>query len=509
MQKRIGALLAYLNVFAQNGVYLLYTPLLLSFLGKSQYGLFQLTSQTVNTLTILMMGFAGAYVRFYWVAKSKTQRDVNLLNGVYITFFAFISVVAVCAGLVMANNTHFLFSNSFSKNETLIANKLMIIMALNVAVGFCASVFNSFIIANEKFIFQQVRVLISILLQPIIAFCLLQFGYGVVAISLVQLTVNIGLLLLSARYAIGTLGMKFEFGKDQYSLVKGIITFSGFLLVNQIVDLVNNNFPGMIVGKYLTASDVAVCAIVIQIRALFFQLSLALSNIFVPQVNKLVLNKDDKSLTELMVSVGRSQLTILLLALGGFVVLGESFIRFWAGQGFDIAYWMIIMMVIPVLIPLSQNIGLEIQRAKNLHKIRSVSLGALAVFNVIVTVLCVQKYGVFGSVIGYVISILIGNGLIMNVYNHFFVGIDMEKYWRCVFPVLLTPVIPIGLGLLLRLVLNTNNAVMFMVVGFVYVFTFLIIWFKYVANNQEKNSIKKIVFKLKFSIKKITQRSAL
>ena len=40
MQKRIGALLAYLNVFAQNGVYLLYTPLLLGFLGKSQYGFF-------------------------------------------------------------------------------------------------------------------------------------------------------------------------------------------------------------------------------------------------------------------------------------------------------------------------------------------------------------------------------------------------------------------------------------------------------------------------------------
>ncbi|TVV34876.1 oligosaccharide flippase family protein [Weissella cibaria] len=503
MQKRIGALLAYLNVFVQNGVYLLYTPLLLSFLGKSQYGLFQLTSQTVNALTILMMGFAGAYVRFYWVAKNKTQRDVNLLNGVYITFFGFISIVAVFAGYVMANNTHLLYSDSFSKNETLIAYKLMIIMALNVAVGFLSSVFNSFIIANEKFIFQQIRVLLSILLQPIIVFCLLHFGYGVVAISLVQLTINIGLLLLSARYAIGTLEMKFEFGRDQYALLKGIITFSGFILINQIVDLVNNNFPGMIVGKYLTASDVAIYAVVIQIRALFFQLSLALSNIFVPQVNQLVLNQDDKSLTKLMVSVGRIQLTILLLALGGFVVLGESFIKFWAGQGFEIAYWMIIVMVIPVLIPLSQNIGLEIQRAKNLHKIRSVSLGALAVFNVIITVLCVQKYGVFGSVIGYVISILIGNGLIMNIYNHFFVGIDMNVYWKRVSPVLITPLIPIGVGLLLRLLLNIDNVVMFMVVGFIYMITFLIIWFKCVADNQEKKAIKTIVFKMMLKIKKI------
>lgn len=503
MQKRIGALLAYLNVFAQNGVYLLYTPLLLGFLGKSQYGLFQLTSQTVNTLTILMMGFAGAYVRFYWIAKNKTDRDVNLLNGVYVAFFTIISIVAVIIGFFLANNTENIFSNSFSKNELIIANRLMIIMTLNVAIGFIASVFNSFIIANEKFIFQQIRILLSVLLQPIITLILLNMGYGVVAIALVQLTLNSGLLLLSVKYAVGVLKMKFEFGKGQYSLIKGIIAFSGFILVNQLVDLVNNNCPSMIVGKYLTAADVAIYAVVIQIRGLFFQLSVALSNIFVPQVNKLVMNKDDKSLSELMVSVGRSQLTILLLALGGFVILGQAFIQFWAGKGFEVAYWMIIVMVIPVLIPLSQNIGLEIQRAKNLHKIRSASLGILAIFNVIITLLCVQKIGVFGSVIGYVISIVVGNGLIMNVYNHFFVGIDMKKYWKNVSPVLFTPVIPVALCITLQQFVDTGNIVMFLLVGCIYVFMFTGIWLKFIANEQEKTILRKIFSKVKYRRSKI------
>jgi len=332
MQKKIGALLAYLNVFAQNVVYLLYTPLLLYFLGEAQYGLFQLTSQTVNTLTILSLGFASAYVRFYWLAKHDSQRKVNELNGVYLMFFVIISVLTLIIGSIMMNKADMLFSSSFTSNDVNIAKKLIFVMTLNVFVGFISSVFNSYIISNEKFIFQQIRVLLATVLQPIFAFILLKLGFGVVAISVIQLCLSTGLLILSIHYSICKLQMRFVFVSKQWHLIMEIFGFSGFIFINQIVDLVNNNVPGIIVGKYLTASDVAIYAIVIQIRTLFFQLSLAMSNIFIPQVNQIVLSHDDTRLTDLMIRVGRTQLSILLFVFGGFIVLGQSFIKIWGGR---------------------------------------------------------------------------------------------------------------------------------------------------------------------------------
>lgn len=83
MQIRLGAFLSYLNVIVQNGVYLVYTPLLIHFLGNNQFGLFQLTNQAVSTLALLAVGFSSAYVKFYWEEKTKNNESVERLNGLY------------------------------------------------------------------------------------------------------------------------------------------------------------------------------------------------------------------------------------------------------------------------------------------------------------------------------------------------------------------------------------------------------------------------------------------
>ena len=44
----------------------------------------------------------------------------------------------------------------------------------------------------------------------------------------------------------------------------------------------------------------------------------------------------------------------------------------WAGEGYDAAYYVGALVMIPAIIPLIQNIGIEIQKAKNMHKFRSI-----------------------------------------------------------------------------------------------------------------------------------------
>ena len=77
-------------------------------------------------------------------------------------------------------------------------------------------------------------------------------------------------------------------------------------------------------------------------------------------------------LTDLMARVGRYQAMLYCWVLGGFILLGRFFIDRWAGAEFSGAYPLIVVMVIPLIIPLTQNTGIEIQRAKNKHRARSV-----------------------------------------------------------------------------------------------------------------------------------------
>jgi hypothetical protein len=121
---------------------------------------------------------------------------------------------------------------------------------------------------------------------------------------------------------------------------------------------------------------------------------------------------------------------ILLFVLGGFIVVGPYFIHLWAGDRNSLAYWLVILMVFPSIVPLSQNIGIEIQRAMNKHIFRSISYIIFALVNIIVTVIGTKYFGLVGSSMGYIISIVCANGLLMNWYYQKKMSLNMVRYWK-------------------------------------------------------------------------------
>ena len=83
-QRKAGALLGYSNIIVKNLVNLIYTPLLLSFVGKADYGVYQTSNSFIFALTLLSFGFSESYVRFYTQKKNKgTVQDIHRLNGLY------------------------------------------------------------------------------------------------------------------------------------------------------------------------------------------------------------------------------------------------------------------------------------------------------------------------------------------------------------------------------------------------------------------------------------------
>lgn len=489
-QRKIGAGLAYLNILLKNGIYLVYTPLLLRLVGKADYGIYQLTSQLVSSLTLLALGFSGAYVHFYWVEKKKSEKAVALLNGLYLKIFSMVGVASIVAGTILITFSKALFGSSFTDSELATTKVMLSLMVLNIAITFVSSVFDSYIAANQRFLFQQTRIMVTTLLQPIIVIPGILLGFGVIMISLVQLAFSIILLIANANFARKQLKMKFAFGKGSGLLFKSVISFSGILLINDAVDLINNNLPGVLTGSILGPGAVAVYAIVIQIRNIFIQLSTALSSVFIPRVNELVSEgATDEQLTDLMINVGKSQFSILIFVYGGFVVAGKWFIQQWAGNNFGMAYWMLVVVMLPLLVPLSQNLGLEIQRAKNKHAVRSWVLGVFAVLNIGITYISIKVFGVSGSVTGYVVSILVGNGVAINLYNHFMVGLNMVKYWSKMLPIMFFSFVSIIAAELLKLVVPGNLFMQTSVGVFVYVVLFAVLFWFFVLSKDEKNQI--------------------
>ena len=294
--------------------------------------------------------------------------------------------------------------------------------------------------------------------------------------------------------------MEFDFHKPNFSLLKEITTFSFFIAINQIVDQINWATDKMVLGKICTSSAVAVYAIGSQINTYYLQFSSAISGVFVPQVNRIVVSNEDekkknRQLTELFTKVGRVQFIILILILTGFIFFGKYFVLKWAGDEYVNSYYVALLLITPVTIPLIQNLGLEIQRAKNMHQFRSYVYLGMAILNVGISIVLSMKWGELGAASGTTISLLVANGVIMNWFYHQRIGIDIIYFWKNIAKFIPALVAPVVSGVLLNLKECTSLSG-FAIRVVIYIGVYCISMYCLGMNEFEKQQVEKILQKV-------------
>lgn len=454
----MGVLLTYVSEAIKVLTTLVYTPLLLELLGDSEYGLYQTVSSTVAYLSLLSLGFGSAYVRYhskYYVVDD--QKGIARLNGMFMLVFCAMSLVCLICGGVMIANARAVFGEKLTAGELEQSKLLMGILIISMAITFPNSVFNCFVTAHERFVFQKLLIVVQNLLNPCLTIPLLMLGYGSVAVVAVSAVLTAVVFVWNLCFCLKKLQMKFIFRGMEFALLKEMSAFTFFIFLNQIIDQVNWAVDKFLLVRLIGPAIVAVYSVGGQINSLYIQMSTAVSSVFIPKVNQIVAKSDDNhALTDLMTKVGRIQYIILGLVLVGFAFLGKPFIRLWAGGGYGEAYAVALLLMAPVTVSLVQNLGIEIQRAKNKHRVRSVVYACLAAGNVALSILLIPKWGCVGAAAGTAISLVVGNILFMNWYYHFKIGLNMVYFWKeilkflpatavtCLFGAVYVRFVPIG-----------------------------------------------------------------
>ena len=72
---KLGAILSYLIIFANMIIGVLYTPILTSKLGQSEYGLYSLVTSIISYLTILDFGFGNAIIIYTARYRKKNEKE--------------------------------------------------------------------------------------------------------------------------------------------------------------------------------------------------------------------------------------------------------------------------------------------------------------------------------------------------------------------------------------------------------------------------------------------------
>lgn len=449
-QKKTGIIITYAGQVIHILTSLIYTPVMLRILGPSEYGLYQLVYSVVSYLSILNLGFGASYIRFYSREKANNNEDnIANLNSIFMMLFCALGVVCLLAGIVMIVNIQDVFKNGLTQSEYSKARVLMSFMVVNLALTFPNSVYNCIVTAHERFVFQKTIILLQYLMNPLIALPLLLMGYGSIGMVVVTTALTLAALISNIYFCHTKIHARFKFNNLCFGPLKEIGAFTFFIFLNQVIDLVNWSVDKYLLGRLSGTVAVAIYSVGGQINSMYIQFSTAVSNVFIPKVNRIVAEeKGVEELTTLFVKVGRIQYMLLSLIISIFIIFGKPFIRLWAGSGYEQSYYVALLLIIPVTIPLIQNIGIEIQRAMNKHRVRSIVYLFIACANIIISIPLIQLYGPIGAAVGTAASIIIGNILFMNWYYYRRLGINIPLFIKSMLSFIPAILVSVVLGVI-------------------------------------------------------------
>lgn len=191
-ERKIGILISYFNLILQTVIGFGYVPLLLHYIGISEYGLYQLIGSFIAYFAIMDFGLTAAVVRFY--TKFKAEKDelaMENLLGISAIAYGIIALMLFMIGIICYYHIDYIFGATMSYTEIKTAKMLFLLLLFNIVLTVSSMLFKAVINAYEKFLFLKGLETCQLLLQPIIILLVLQKYPSSVAVALVQTVINI------------------------------------------------------------------------------------------------------------------------------------------------------------------------------------------------------------------------------------------------------------------------------------------------------------------------------
>lgn len=506
-QLRIGVILSYVNLILGNLIPVFYTPIMLSLLGQSEYGLYKLASNVTSYLSLISLGLGTAITRYLIKAREEEGKEAEeKILGLFTRIFQVISMIAFVVGVILTLSLGIWYSDSLTDSELFKMKILVFILVCNMALSFLMTPQVSVVTSHERFIFLQSMNILSTCAMPVLNLIVLFLGFASIGMTVSSLALNLVIRIFYYLYMRIVLDIRPIYKGIPKSKIKEIMGFSFWIFVANVVGQLYNATDTVMIGAIpaLATVGVAIYNVGSVFNHIVYSLTLGVSSVLSPKTNKMVFQgASNEELTDLAIRIGRLQCYIITLIVTGFICFGQPFIQFYVGEGYEEAYWIAILMMIPNMIPLVQSICLNIIVAQNKHRFRSLVYLGIAIANVIGTWFLMQIMGIVGAALMTGVALIVGQGIIMNWYYHFKTGLNMVRFWKEVGKIYIIPILMCVITLIISQFVDFYNLIVLIIGILVYTLIYCIVNWLFVMNDYEKDIFRSPIKKV---LKKISNR---
>lgn len=409
----------------------LVTPLLIEKLRADKYGVWVLIISIVGYSGLLDLGITAASMRY--LARYAGKKDYEKLNETInssLIIFCLVGLIVVIASLfVAAPLARFFRISSQDYSSFKIAIQLT---GISAGLMFPDRLLGVLILANERFVLSNIAKIVNIVAKGILSVLVLCMGGQLVGLSLVFVAVGFISVFINLTFIkILFKEVKFSFKYVNALSCKHLVSFGFFSILAQGGVFLGTQLSLAIVGRFCEVKMVGVYGLAIMLIGYLRRLIIGCVGVTQPRLSSLAGTTCKRKFCN---SLMLYSTLISNLAVGcGFIAfcLVKDFLLLWLPESYDymtntsLLFVILLVGAIPALIV---DILVNALQAINKHPYYAYQVLIEGVFSVILSIILVNNYGVFGVAIGVTIPSLIAKVIVQPIYCARLIEFGWAKY---------------------------------------------------------------------------------
>lgn len=491
---KIGLILNYAAIGIGLVGSLLLNPIIIKYLGQSEYGLYETVGSLVNNLAILDLGFSSVIVRF--TAKYESEGDIKRRNEFLYTvrrIYQILAAIILALGAVMYLFIDVIFGKSFTATELEKSHVLFLLALGTTAISIYGQIYIGALSGVEKFIIPRVIRIVKTIFGKLTCIAILMLGSDSVGYTATLFAFEIIGFFVNNFYAKKIVG--FSKCKIQLAEVKELLVFTGFLFIQAIASTLYWTVNKLILGALVGTAIVAVYSVSLNLHNIVENVSVSVRDILLPKATRFaVVDGGKKQIQSFMTRASRLILMVYGILFAGLLVLGEEFIYLWLGQDYIGAYGIFLILGSASLLPSVLTIGETVCRAFNKHQFLSYAYLVAALINIVFAVVLIKFLGMYGAAIAAAIGLVAVYTIVRLIYFKKTFDLQIFKYLKDTFSgIIWSLIITVVFGFVVRYFWTDYSwfslAVQSCTMGGVFVLTMLL----FGLNKEEKAMFTKML----------------
>jgi len=472
------------------------SPYVVHRLGSSAYGVWILMVSLTGYLGLLDFGVRGAVTRYIAKFHEELEHEkASRIASSALVIFAAAGILAILSSLVLAKFFGHWFHVPEDYRES---GRIVILLAgVSVAVSLVGGVFGGIMAALQRFELLNAVEIVGTGLRALMIFFSLRAGRGLVALSIIQLSLSLATVTANAWIGLRLYPtLRIRLGKCERQYLNLIFSFSIYSFFLHVSTYVIFYTDSLVIGAFLSVSFITFFAIAGNLISYTRALVSGVTQTISPLASRLEAQGNPRELQRVTHEYA-GYVTMLILPIAvTFLLRGKSFIGLWMGPEFgDLSGRVLQILTLALIFIPGNGVAWAVMFGISKHKVPlPVSVGE-GLCNLALSCALARPMGIIGVAWATTLPSLASNLLFWPWYVRRTLGIPIRDYVFSTWGLPVFAALPFAFSTYLveRLWLTGSLFLFFTQVGLVLPVALVGFWYSCISRSQRRQYVQSYV----------------